>query len=75
MRTTPIPALALCLLTPLLALAQPTVQGPIEDQQVVTSSPLFWYWMVALAIAVAAFIWAAVSISRRRGPPSRPRIS
>lgn len=74
MRTIPIPALALSLLTPLLALAQPTVQGP-TDNQIVLRSPLFWYWMVALAIAVVAFVWAVVVISRRRGPPSRPRIS
>jgi integral membrane sensor domain MASE1 len=71
MRT--LPALILCLLTPLLALAQP--QGPVPPEQGLTQSPLFWYWMVALVIAVAAFIWASISISRRRGPPSRPRIS
>jgi hypothetical protein len=73
MRT--LPAFLLCLLSPLLALAQ-DVQGSDPDN-VVIRSPLFWYWMVALAIAVAAFIGVSFFLSRRGGggPPSRPRIS
>lgn len=66
MRTIPLPALVVCLLTPILALAQG--QGPTEIPRV-TQSPLFWYWMVAIAIALVAFIWATIAISRRRGPP------
>jgi hypothetical protein len=74
MRTISIPALALCLLTPLLVLAQPR-QGINAENPQVTQSPLFWYWMVVIVVAVAAFIGSAVYISRRKGPPSRPRIS
>ncbi|MDY7231703.1 hypothetical protein [Hyalangium rubrum] len=73
MRT--MPAFLFCLLTPLLALAQ-AGQGPNLPEQAVTRSPLFWYWVVAIAIAVGAFIWTSITISRRKGgPPSRPRIS
>ena len=70
MRTTPTLALVLCLLTPVLALAQAGA-GPTENQQV-THSPLFWYWMVAIAIAVVAFIVANVVFNRRL-PPTGPR--
>jgi hypothetical protein len=73
MRTIPIPALALCLLTPLFALAQPNVQGP-TNSQTVTQSPLFWYWMVALAIAIVAFVVSNVIVARRRGPHSRRHV-
>lgn len=73
MRT--IPAFLLCLLTPVLALAQ-AGQGPNPPEQAVNRSPLFWYWMVAIAIAVVAFVWASIVISKRKGgPPSRPRVS
>jgi hypothetical protein len=70
MRTIPIPALALCLLTPLLALAQPNVQGPGNDQ-FVTSSPSFWFWIIATAVAVVAFIVSNAVVARRGGPYSR----
>jgi hypothetical protein len=70
MRTIPIPALALCLLTPLLALAQPNVQGP-GNEQMVTSSPSFWFWLIAAAIAVVAFVVSNIVVGRRGGPHSR----
>ena len=73
MRTIPIPALALCLLTPLFALAQPNVQGP-TDNEMVTQSPLFWYWMVALAIAIVAFVVSNIIVARRGGPHSRRHV-
>jgi hypothetical protein len=73
MRTTPILALALCLLTPLLALAQPNVQGPGNEQQV-TSSPSFWFWLIATAVAVVAFVVSNVIVARRGGPHSRRHI-
>ncbi len=70
MRT--IPALLLFLMTPLLAIAQ-TAPPP---NQPITQSPLFWGWVIALSVAVVAFVWASIVISRRRGgPPSRPRTS
>jgi len=70
MRTIPTPAFVLCLLTPVLALAQPGM-GP-TDQQLVTQSSSFWFWLIALAIAVVAFIVANVVFNRRL-PPSGPR--
>jgi hypothetical protein len=73
MRTIPISALALCLLTPVLALAQPGM-GPTQSE-VVTQSSAFWFWMIALALAVVAFIASTLVVSRRRWPPSGPRIS
>lgn len=72
MRTIPIPALALSLLTPLFALAQPGA-GPTEEQQV-TSSPSFWFWLVAVAIAVVAFVWSNIVVARRGGPHSRRHV-
>jgi hypothetical protein len=69
MRTIPIPALAVCLLTPLLAIAQPGL-GPTPDQWV-TSSPAFWFWVIATAIAVVAFVWSYIVVARRGGPHSR----
>jgi hypothetical protein len=60
----------LWLLTPLLAIAQ---GAPGEyDQQPILRSPLFWYWVVLLAVAAAAFAWVSIRLSRRRRPPSRP---
>ncbi|WP_224366616.1 hypothetical protein [Hyalangium versicolor] len=73
MRTLPIPAAVLCLLTPLLALAQPGL-GP-TDNDIVARSPLTWYWLVAVAVAVVAFIVSSAVISRRNWPPTRRRIS
>lgn len=76
MRTTPanlIPAPVLYLLAPTLALAQ-DMGGRRETEGPITSSPLFWYWMVVLAVACGLFIWRAVMMSRRRGgPPTTPR--
>lgn len=69
MRTIPIPALALCLLAPLLALAQPDAE-PRVDHWVITS-PLFWFWVVAVVIAVVAFVWSNIVVARRGGPHSR----
>lgn len=73
MRTTPahsIIAFMWSLLAPVLAFAQDA--GGAEPH--VNRSPLFWYWMVVLAVAVALFIWRSVAISRRRGgPPTTPR--
>ena len=69
MRTIPTPALVLCLLTPVRALAQG--MGPTNTQQV-TQSSSFWFWLIALAIAVVAFIVANVVFNRRM-PPSGPR--
>jgi hypothetical protein len=72
MRT--LPAFLLCLLAPLVALAQPLLGAAPES--LVSRSPLIWYWMAVLVVAVGAFIWVALSLSRRRGgPPSGPRIS
>jgi hypothetical protein len=74
MRTIPIPAVVLCLLTPLLALAQPGM-GP-GDNDVVMYSPTFWFWMVAFAIAAVAFVVSNFIFTRRGGPPFfRRRIS
>lgn len=70
MRT--IPAFLLCLFTPLWALAQP-YQGPNPADQAVNQSPLFWYWVAVLVVAAAAFAVFSIRLSRRRGPPSRPR--
>ncbi len=69
MRTTLAPLLTL--LTPVLALAQTPLRGPVEQD--VSRSPAFWYWVVLLAVAAIAFAWSAVRISRRRrGPPTGP---
>lgn len=59
----------LVLLSPVLALAQDG--GRVKASQ----SPAFWFWLVALAIAVAAFIAYSVALSKRRGgpPPGGPR--
>lgn len=70
MRTIPTPAFVLYLLTPVLALAQ-TGMGPTDDRWVTQSSG-FWFWVVALAIAVVAFIVANVVFNRRL-PPTGPR--
>jgi predicted permease len=67
MRTIPIPALALYLLTPVLALAQPGTE-PTQDHLVFTSSA-FWFWVIAFALAVVAFIWSYFVFSRRGRPP------
>lgn len=60
----------LWLLTPLLAVAQGAA-GDYEGQPILRS-PLFWYWVVLLAVAAAAFAWVSIRLSRRRRPPSRP---
>jgi anti-sigma-K factor RskA len=70
MRTNPTPALVLCLLTPVLALAQ-TRMEPVGQQQI-TDSASFWFWIIALAVAVMAFIVANVVFNRRL-PPTGPR--
>lgn len=70
MRTIPMTAWVLCLLTPVLALAQ-SGMGPTESQQV-THSPLSWFWVVAVAIAIAAFVASYIVVNRRRVPPSGP---
>lgn len=72
MRTIPIPALALCLLTPLLAIAQHGA-GPSPEQWV-TRSPLSWFWVIAVAIAVVAFVWSNIIVARRGGPHSRRHV-
>jgi anti-sigma-K factor RskA len=69
MRTIPIPALVLCLLSPLLAIAQPGV-ATVENQWVWSSSG-FWFWVVAAAIAVVAFVASTVVISRPNWPNRR----
>jgi hypothetical protein len=71
MRTIPTSAWVLALLTPLLALAQPGM-GPTENQ-IVTTSSSFWFWVVGLAIAIVAFIASTAVISRHSWPPSGPR--
>jgi hypothetical protein len=71
MRTIPIPALALCLLTPLLAVAQGA--GPANDQFVI-SSPQFWFWLIAGAIAIVAFVVSNIIVGRRGGPRSRRHV-
>jgi len=72
MRTTPAtPFIAFLwtLLAPVLAFAQ----ADAETQRSVNRSPLFWYWMMVLAVVVALFIWRSVVLSRRRGgPPTTP---
>ncbi len=76
MRTIPIPPVALSLLLPLLALAQPG-QEPSENRQAATS-PLTWYWVGVVAIAVVAFVVSNIIVARRKGGPggsSRPRVS
>lgn len=70
MRTTPTLSLVLCLLTPVLALAQ-TGMGPTDDRWV-TQSSAFWFWVISLAIAIVAFIVANVVFNRRL-PPTGPR--
>lgn len=60
----------LCLLTPLLAMAQGAPGG--YEEQPVLRSPSFWYWLAVLAVAAAAFAWVSIRLSRRRRPPSRP---
>jgi hypothetical protein len=70
MRTIPIPPVVLCLLMPLFALAQSTGLGPTDQQ--VSHSPLSWYWLAVLAIALVAFVWSAMYISRRKGGPGGP---
>ncbi|WP_224249878.1 hypothetical protein [Hyalangium gracile] len=72
MRNIPIPAAVVCLLSPLLALAQAGM-GP-TDNQVVAQSPATWYWLAVLAIAVVAFIVSTAVISRRNWPPTRRRV-
>jgi len=69
MRTIPTPALALCLLTPLLALAQPGMEP--TQTQLVTHSSAFWFWVIAVALAVVAFIVSNIVFNRRL-PPSGP---
>ncbi|HEX8697228.1 MAG TPA: hypothetical protein VF815_00185 [Myxococcaceae bacterium] len=65
----------LCLLSPVLAVAQPLL-GASPGMEV-HRSPAFWYWIVALIVAAAAFAVVSVRLSRRRGggPPSTPRVS
>ncbi len=74
MRTISIPPAVLTFLVPLLALAQ-APQGPADNWQF-RHSPLTWFWAVAIVVAVAAFIFSVVTVSRRKGgPPTTPRIS
>ncbi len=74
MRTTSLSAVTLSLLMPVLALAQAGM-GPNTPNQSIERSPLAWWWLVAIAVALAAFIWTAVASKRRGGPPSRTRTS
>jgi hypothetical protein len=71
MRTIPIPALALCLLMPLLAVAQGAGPG---NEQFVTSSPSFWFWLIAGAVAIVAFVVSNIIVARRGGPHSRRHV-
>jgi hypothetical protein len=74
MRTIPIPAVVLCVLTPLLALAQ-TGRRP-ADNIVALHDPTFLFWMIGAAIALVAFIASNVVFNRRGGPPYfRRRVS
>jgi len=63
----------LLLLAPVMAFAQsgPTT-GELPLNQQVSQSPLFWAWVVMLAVAVVAFAAYTVKISRNRRPPRRP---
>jgi hypothetical protein len=78
MRTIPIPPVVLCLLTPLLALAQSKGVSP-TDNQWVARSPQTWAWAAAVVVAVVAFVWSTIVVSRRKGgpggPPNQPRSS
>ncbi|ATB33476.1 hypothetical protein MEBOL_006974 [Melittangium boletus DSM 14713] len=62
----------LLLLAPMMALAQGM---PISDEalnQQVTHSPLFWSWVVMLAVAIVAFAIYTLYLSKHRQPPDRP---
>lgn len=71
MRTIPIPAVVLCLLTPLFALAEGVGLGP-GDNRDAARSPLTWYWVGVVAIALVAFVVSTFIVSRRRGGPGGP---
>lgn len=67
------PAWLLYLFAPLVAFAQGapfTNDGRTSHQ--VTSSPLLWYWVVALVVAAVAFALFSVRLSKRRQPPHPP---
>ncbi|HEX8538010.1 MAG TPA: hypothetical protein VF664_11145 [Cystobacter sp.] len=67
------PAWMLLLLAPVMAFAQSgSSTGESSLNQQVVHSPLFWAWMVMIAVAVVAFAAYTVKISRNRRPPNRP---
>lgn len=68
MRKIPIPAVVLCLLSPLLALAQPETR---TVNQFVWSSPGLWFWAVVAVVAVVAWVASTVVISRPNWPNRR----
>lgn len=68
-----IPAWLVCLLTPLMALAQTAPSA--DDQKVnqyVTHSSALWYWVAMLVVAAVAFAWFSFRLSRHKQPPHRP---
>ncbi|WP_233165684.1 hypothetical protein [Archangium sp. Cb G35] len=68
-----IPAWLVCLLTPLMALAQTAPPGDSEKvNQYVTQSSALWYWVAMLVVAAAAFAWVSFRLSRHKQPPHRP---
>lgn len=67
MRKIPIPPVVLCLLMPLLALAQPTRTGHTSNWDV-AHSPLTWFWGFVVAVAAIAFLWSIITVSRNKGP-------
>ncbi|OJH36964.1 hypothetical protein BON30_31230 [Cystobacter ferrugineus] len=64
----------LLLLAPVMAFAQGGPTGEESLNQQVVHSPLFWSWVVMLAVAVVAFAAYTVKISRNRRPPQRPSV-
>ncbi|MFY0577778.1 hypothetical protein F0U62_29120 [Cystobacter fuscus] len=69
------PVWMLLLLAPVVAFAQRgTHTGEMPLNQQVSHSPLFWAWVVMLAVAVVAFAAYTVKISRNRRPPDHPSV-
>ncbi|XXF77433.1 hypothetical protein P2318_30930 [Myxococcaceae bacterium GXIMD 01537] len=67
--STPSPSLALLgLLAPALVLAEDSSK-PLPQDVPATQSPLFWYWMVVLAVALTITAWRLVTRGRRGGGP------